>query len=473
MATIQLLLNDEQNRQLLAEALDSDHDVIEGAASADAFLDTEFDLCILDAAAFRAQQETLAAKKEQEEPAFLPYLLLLGEQDPNQATEAVWKQVDEIIDTPIERAALTNRVSNLLQRRDLSLELKRRQEFTEERFRTLFESTPDPIVVVTDDGVVTEVNDAFTSMFDVDRETVLDKHVSEISATPRESIERLLLRVDEASESDPSDAEETVEVQSAGGDTQVTELNVDVVEELGEATERIGIFRDVTGREEYQQQLERQVEQLERFASMISHDLRSPLTLAMAKTRLLRGKYDDEKLAELAAVLDRMEALIEDVLTLAKQGKAVGDTTPLELADVVDAAWETFDTPDEATLDVDSDLPIIDADEERLQALLENLFRNAVTHAGPDVTIVVGPLDDRHGFYVADDGPGIPSDQRETVFEYGHSTEEEGTGLGLAIVKEIAEAHGWTVSLGDSDLGGARFELAGHEVSEPSQTDLV
>ena len=89
------------------------------------------------------------------------------------------------------------------------------------------------------------------------------------------------------------------------------------------------------------------------------------------------------------------------------------------------------------------------------------------------MTITVGPLDGRHGFFVEDDGPGIPSEERETVFEYGHTTAEEGTGLGLAIVEEIAEAHGWTVSLAESETGGARFELRGRDVSAPSQTDIV
>ena len=60
------------------------------------------------------------------------------------------------------------------------------------------------------------------------------------------------------------------------------------------------------------------------------------------------------------------------------------------------------------------------------------------------------------GFAVADDGPGIPADDRDRVFESGYTT-GDGTGLGLAIVKTIAEAHGWTVSVTESDAGGARF----------------
>ncbi|MFW5938757.1 MAG: sensor histidine kinase, partial [Halanaeroarchaeum sp.] len=111
-----------------------------------------------------------------------------------------------------------------------------------------------------------------------------------------------------------------------------------------------------------------------------------------------------------------------------------------------------------STLDVvvDTEREVL-ANPGRLKRLLDNLFRNAAEHGGDGV--VVGDISD--GFYVADDGPGIPADQRDEVFESGHSTSESGTGFGLAIVQRIAEAHGWDVSLTESETGGARFEFTG------------
>ena len=70
-------------------------------------------------------------------------------------------------------------------------------------------------------------------------------------------------------------------------------------------------------------------------------------------------------------------------------------------------------------------------------------------------------LDDGEGFYVADDGPGIPEHKRDEIFEAGYTTGEEGTGLGLAIVRSIVEAHGWEISAAESGGGGARFEIRG------------
>jgi len=113
-------------------------------------------------------------------------------------------------------------------------------------------------------------------------------------------------------------------------------------------------------------------------------------------------------------------------------------------------------------------------DRDRIRHVFENLLSNAADHAtadgddtagptGDGVTVRVDRIDDR-GFYVADDGPGIPEDEREDVFEPGYSAATGGTGLGLTIVERIAEAHDWDVSVTESRNGGARFEFTGVDV---------
>ena len=105
------------------------------------------------------------------------------------------------------------------------------------------------------------------------------------------------------------------------------------------------------------------------------------------------------------------------------------------------------------------------ADPSHLQQLFGNRFRNAVEHSTADSpTVRVGRLPD--GFYVADYGPGIPESEREQVFESGYTTSDAGTGFGLRIVEEITEAHGGTVSLAESESGGARFEMRGFRLSD-------
>ena len=89
---------------------------------------------------------------------------------------------------------------------------------------------------------------------------------------------------------------------------------------------------------------------------------------------------------------------------------------------------------------------------------------DAVEHGGRNVTVTVGDLAD--GFHVSDDGPGIPDEERDRVFESGYTTAREGTGFGLSIVAEIVEAHGWEVRATDSADGGARFEVTGVEFAD-------
>ncbi|WP_144799182.1 ATP-binding protein [Halorubrum depositum] len=207
--------------------------------------------------------------------------------------------------------------------------------------------------------------------------------------------------------------------------------------------------------EEQNSRLEEQNARLEEFASIVSHDLRSPLQVAESWLELTRENGEESHLEKVRHAHGRMEALIDDLLTIAREGKPVSEPDPVDLGALSERCWRSFETRD-ATLEVRTQRTIW-ADPSRLQQLLENLFRNAVEHGGEGVTVTVGDLD--HGFYVADDGPGIPEEDRDDVFSKGYSTSSEGTGFGLAIVKEITEAHGWDIRVIPSDAAGTRIEV--------------
>jgi PAS domain S-box-containing protein len=256
------------------------------------------------------------------------------------------------------------------------------------------------------------------------------------------------------------------------------------------------VVRDVTERKAAERELERQNRRLDEFASLVSHDLRNPLNIAQGNTELARATVDaeaEERLDTVERALDRMDRIIGDVLSLAR-GIDESDLTPVSLERTAASCWHGADE----LISVDGDLRFV-ADRGRLQRLLENLFRNAVEHGstGPrsqaredsvehgstssrpqaddavehgatdggadagDVTVRLGPLPDAPGFFVEDDGPGVPEAERESVFEFGYTTSEEGTGLGLGIVRRIAETHGWDYRLTTGRDGGARFEFAG------------
>jgi signal transduction histidine kinase len=255
---------------------------------------------------------------------------------------------------------------------------------------------------------------------------------------------------------------------------------------------------------------------VDRVASVISHDLRNPLDVAKARLRAGREMDEDEHLAHVEQAHDRMERIIQDVLTLARGEEVIEPEGTVDLGAVARDAWETVET-NGASLTVVDPLPSTVADRDRVKRLFENLFRNSVEHgstssraepgdavehgsasrqpaaedpaergstgqesnaqegadgsgnreeldgANPSVSITVGRLesDGDVGFYVADDGPGIPEGKRSVVFRPGYSSDEHGTGLGLAIVRRIADVHGWGVSVTGGDDGGTRFEIRG------------
>ncbi|WP_254761918.1 hybrid sensor histidine kinase/response regulator [Natrinema marinum] len=206
-------------------------------------------------------------------------------------------------------------------------------------------------------------------------------------------------------------------------------------------------------------ELERQNDRLDAFASTVSHDLRNPLTLAAGHLENIAPHVAEEGeryREEIAWALERMNDLIESVLALARSGQRLTETEPVALDAVVDRAHRTVD-PD---LDLvrDESLPTLEADDDRLLVLFENVFRNAREHAGPDVTVTIEATDD--GFAVADDGPGAPPAERDDILESGYTTAADGTGFGLAIVTEVVEAHGWSIAVEESEHGGLRLAVS-------------
>ena len=218
--------------------------------------------------------------------------------------------------------------------------------------------------------------------------------------------------------------------------------------------------RDISERKAYEQRIERQNERLEEFASIVSHDLRNPLNVAEGRLELARADCDSDHLDDVARSHDRMRTLIDDLLTLAREGDAAGRTTPVDLRAAVEECWQYVDTRD-TTLVVETDR-VVEADESRLHQLLSNLLRNAIEHGG--TTVIVGDLPD--GFYVVDDGDGIPEADRVRVLEAGVSSDTDGTGLGLGIVAGTVADHGWDLTVTEGRAGGARFEVRGVTTGE-------
>jgi len=319
----------------------------------------------------------------------------------------------------------------------------------------LVDAIDDALFVVDGSDTVVECNGAFEALVGHEGETA-GKAVDTV------------LSGHQALRSHVTDREEGV-VAVETDETRYVEVSVSTVSNGTDGDYQLVALHDVTDQQEQRQALERENEQLDQFASFISHDLRNPLDVAMGRTTVIGELTDDSQirshLDEIERAHSRMLRIIEDVLTLARQGQSINEKTDVDIGTVAADAWSHVETTG-AELVVESD-QTVRADPERLGQVFENLFRNSLEHGSEsngDVTVTVGSLTDRSGFYVADDGEGIDPDVRGGVLEAGFSGEEDGTGLGLSIVSNIAEAHEWDIGVADSASGGARFEFRGVDV---------
>ncbi|GAA0719492.1 hypothetical protein GCM10009060_10390 [Halorubrum trapanicum] len=336
-----------------------------------------------------------------------------------------------------------------------------------DRLLALFTNVPDPAIAydyADGDPVVRQVNDAFEDTFGYDADTVLGESIDEYIVPPDAESE-----ADDLNERLQRGENVRREVTRTTADgprhfiLHVIPIHLDAANAAGYA-----IYTDVTDRREREETLRRQNERLDEFASIVSHDLRNPLSVAEGYVDLARETGDMDHLDRAADAISRMDELVADLLSLARQGRSVGETESVSLSDIAREAWESVDT-DGATLSVESDATL-EANRTRLRELFENVFRNSAEHgrSSPDdpLSVRVGTTTRRDGddtavdgFYVEDDGHGLPEDDVDRVFESGFTTDESGTGLGLAISKRIAEAHGWTVAARAAEDGGARFEF--------------
>jgi len=350
----------------------------------------------------------------------------------------------------------------------------KQQERVLRRYERLVETVGDGMYALDADGHFMTVNNGLVEMTGYSREGLLGEHVSLVIdgrvddesgdrsgvAPGEDPIEHLV--------SDRPIEPETMEVrlQCKDGERIPCEAKVGGLWESDQYRGSVGVLRDITERKRRERELRRQNERLDGFASIVSHDLRNPLGVARGYVDVLAETEDLERLDHVDASLDRMAAIIQDVLELARRGGTAAETDPVSLGDVVEDAWANVETK-AATLVVEESATIA-ADRSRFLRFLENLFRNAIEHGGEEVHVRVGLIDDPTangagddalGFYVADDGEGIPPSIRDRLFESEFSTSETGLGIGLWVVREVASAHDWTTNATKSESGGARFEF--------------
>lgn len=335
------------------------------------------------------------------------------------------------------------------------------QKMTNLQFEELVDAVVDYAIFVLDaEGYIQTWNQGAKRKKGYRKEEAIGKHFS-IFYTESDIAENVPERNLEKAVANGRVEDEGWRVRKDGSRFWADVVITSVFDSAGDPLGFIKVTRDLTERNQYERRLENQNERLkqqnnrlETFASMLAHELRNPLTIA--QIYLQRAATDDgDAVHQVEDALERIEEMIDVLLLTTRGSDATLERQTVKIRPIAEQAWKVLE-PTDSELFIETDRRV-NVDPTHLQHILENLFRNAISHNEGDVAVRVGGLPT--GFYVADTGTGIPEERRTEVFDTGFTTSSTGNGLGLAFVEHLVDIYNWTIEITESASGGARFEI--------------
>ena len=336
--------------------------------------------------------------------------------------------------------------------------LKRQKQLIDD----LLDGIDDIVYVLDSTGHLRRWNEAFETVTGYDGEALETMHIADFFGP--DDADAAVEAVEEAFET--GDTRMELELLTDDGESIPYEFIANTFEDPCGEPALAGIGRDRTVHVEYEQRLREQRDNLELLNQVVRHDIRNDLQLVSSYAELLDERVDDERgyvetiveSAEQAVELTKTARELADVMLATEQGRTAVPLRPA-LEDELDAIRTAYP---EATFSVEGSIPDVDVvADEMLDSVFRNLLKNAVQHtdqAAPTVTVSARTRDDEVVVYVADDGPGVPDDQKEVIFGQGEKgLESGGTGLGLYLVRTLLDAYGGAVWVEDNDPEGAVF----------------
>ncbi len=234
----------------------------------------------------------------------------------------------------------------------------------------------------------------------------------------------------------------------------------------GEIIGSIGVHWDITDiknlelqKEKLLIQLGKSNDELEEYAHVVSHDLKSPLRSINALVTWLKednkGKLDRTSIQNIEHIentLEKMDQLISDVLTYSSIGNESGEKTSVDLEDVITGLVQIMYKPEHIKIEINNKLPVVVGYKTKLQQLFQNLISNAIKFIDKDNGIVkvdVLEQSDYYKFSIKDNGIGIEPKHHNKIFKVFHALNKrkDSTGIGLSIVKKIVDLHGGEIWL--------------------------
>lgn len=336
--------------------------------------------------------------------------------------------------------------------------LSREKQFREQ----IVESLPIGIITVQDDGEKIEVNNEALRLLGKTREE-LDSYLhQEQFCTKNKELWNWFYSQEffQTRKTEITNGKETF---------QVIVSQTPLLENSRKMIGRIFYFMDVSELD----RLEKQIYNSEKLALVgelaagSAHEIRNPLTIIQGFLQLMNASLDEEELKKfhvplILEELDRINQIVEEMLMLAKPG--VPQMTEMDLQELIRGILPLFsgNLPSNVSLSVDVHSVQVMVDTAQFKQVFYNLFRNSLEAMGEQgkIRLFSKLTEEEVHIYVDDDGPGIPDELKDDIFEPFVSTKKKGTGLGLAIIRRIIESHQGRITLVDKEERGTRFKIS-------------
>lgn len=360
--------------------------------------------------------------------------------------------------------------------RDIS-ELKKIQDqfkHNELRTKSILDNAVDAIITIDQNGIIQYANPSTKTLFGYDLEEITGENVKYLMPFPyKNEHDSYLKRYSKTGNRKIIGFGREVNGQKKNG--EIFPIHLSVSEStIGSERFFTGIIRDITELKAAEHEIKKANAELEQFAYIASHDLKSPLKnirslVGIIQEELKGNESTDiqEYCQHLSACVVKMENLISDLLALSSVGNQEVRFQAVDLKEEINALLNvlSINIKEANAKIIVKDLPIINADPRLLDQVFQNLIQNAIKFKAPskDPTVEIGCIDNEqnHRLYVKDDGIGIAPDYHEKIwkiFSRLHGDAEyTGTGIGLSIVKKIIDLHRGKIWLESEEGKGTTF----------------
>lgn len=432
-------------------------------------LDTDFDCCIFDYSEFNRVTGTVQSRRDPSNPAFFPYVLLVGEEAVDTTNSEAWDYVDDVVELPVSKDALRSRIGNLVDRRRATVELAERERQLEATIEDLklkeqaMDEAPIGITIAEpgdDDDPLVYVNKKFQDLTGYTAD-ILGTDCRFLQGDETDEETRAVLR-------EAIDSEEPISVDilnfRKNGQRFWNKVDIAPVrDEAGDVTNFVGFQTDITERKIR----ERRLEVMNR---VLSHNLRNKMNVIEGHVALLQTEYENgevpESLTTIASAASNLMGLAEAVEKIERTVSSSGTTpTAVALQERMEESLSGFkDRFPEVSLDlsIPSDDPCKVA-ATGITTAIEEAVENSIVHndaAQPSVEIRVSRRGDEWiDIEIEDNGPGIPEREIQ-VLRKGETSLDHADRLGLWLIYWVVSKAGGAFDVANADPRGTIMTLS-------------